>query len=303
MPIASLVLAASIASPTLRLKPLLDAHAKAFHGRMGYWLKNLRSGETVGYDENSTYPSASTIKIAVMVEVFRQIEAGKLSWTDKLKVPDKRNDSMWLSYVKEGLEVNIEGLTNLMMNVSDNTATVMLANRLGVENIEKTLNSFGLTDTACTINVPATNPRLKRLREGYMNMGVTTPYQMATLLELIYQRKAASPDACDRMLRIMSHQYWDDFLESTVPPGIATFGKVGALNRSRSSVILVNGPTPYLLAIYTDNAVDQSWKDENEGHVAIRTMGSLVWNGLNPSLPYKPSANTKHYYPTGAGVE
>jgi hypothetical protein len=105
------------------------------------------------------------------------------------------------------------------------------------------------------------------------------------------------------MLRIMSHQYWDDFLESTVPPGVATFGKVGALNRSRSSIILVNGPTPYILSIYTDNAVDQSWKDENEGHQTIRAMGTKVWNTLNPAMPYVPGEKAKKYYPTGAGVE
>lgn len=290
--------------PSLRdLKPKLDQVATAFQGELGYWVKDLSTGEEIGLRADSRFPSASTIKVAVMVEAFRQIEAGKLSYTDKLKVPEKRNDSMWLSFVKPHLELNIEGLVHLMITVSDNTATVMLANRLGVESIESTMNSFGLTDTACTINVPQTNQRLVRLRQIFANMGVTTPKQMGSLLELIYRRKAASPEACERMLRIMGQQYWDDFLESTVPPEIKTFGKVGALQRSRSSVCLVLAPRPYIVAVYTDYAKDRSLKVENEGHVAIRTIGSTIWNGLNPKSPYLPDSARIKYFPTGAGVE
>ena len=270
---------------------------------MGYWLKDLSTGEDIGFDADDRFPSASTIKTAVMVEVFRQIEAGKLSWTDKIRVPDERNDSMWLSYVKPGIEVNIEGLVNLMMNVSDNTATVMLADRVGINNIEKTMNSFGLDNTACTIHVKPDNPRLVKIRAAFANMGMTTPKQMGSIFELISTRKVASAEACDRMVRILSHQYWDDFLESTVPPGIATFGKVGALNRSRSSVILVNGKRPYILSIYTDNDKDQSWKDDNEAHLVIRDIGSTVWNRLHPDQPYWPGRGQWKYFPTGAGVE
>lgn len=299
----ALIAAALLGGQTLAER--LDQVAERFHGRIGYYFKRLDNGQTVARDQDDLFPSASTIKTAVMVEVFRQVDSGKLSYTELLPVPPigKRNMSMWTAHLVEGAKVNIEGLTQLMMSVSDNTATIMLANRVGVENIQKTMEGSGLPDTLCLINPPATNRRLTKLRGQFANFGVTTPRQMATLLELIYKRKVASPAACDRMVRIMGEQYWNDYLMATVPPGVFVMGKVGALNRSRSDVILVTGDRPYVLAVYTDNQKDQSWGVDNEGHEAIRQIGTLVWNSLHPERLYKPTDADKMLFPTGAGVE
>ncbi|MBS1709973.1 MAG: serine hydrolase [Armatimonadetes bacterium] len=299
----ALIAAALLGGQTLAER--LDQVAEKFHGRIGYYFKRLDTGQTVGRDQDDLFPSASTIKTAVMVEVFRQVDAGKLSYTELLPVPPvgKRNMSMWTAHLVEGTKVNIEGLTQLMMSVSDNTATIMLADRVGVENIQKTMEGLGLPDTLCLIKPPASNRRLTRLHGQFANFGVTTPRQMATLLELVYRRKAASPAACDRMVRIMGQQYWDDYLMSTVPPGVFAMSKVGALSRSRSDVLLVPGDKPYVLAVYTDNQKDRSWDVDNEGHEAIRQIGTLVWNSLHPERPYRPSKADKKLFPTGAGVE
>jgi len=289
-----------------QLSAEMNAVCKKFNGRVGYYVKNLKTGETIGLNAQDRFPSASTIKTVVMIEVANQIEEGKLKWAEKLKVPPKgkRNPSMWAAYLEDGTAVNIDGLTNLMMNVSDNTATVMLADRVGVENIERRMLAWGLNDTACTIREPATNIRLRRLHQTFANMGVTSPSDMGTILERIYKGTAAkSRAASERMVRIMSHQYWDDFFGSQIPPGILVCSKVGALERSRSDTAIVFGPTPYIITAYTDNAKDRTWGDNNEGHVLLRTLSRLAWKYLAPEQPYTAPEDAPRWFPTGAGVE
>jgi beta-lactamase class A len=287
------------------LKRQMDAISSDFHGKLGYCLISLKNGESIGRMEDEAFPSASTIKTCILYELVKQIEERKLSWTEKVTLPpiDQRSQSMWTAYLQPSVKVNLEGLANLMMNVSDNTAAVALADRVGVENIEKRLLGLGMKNTACTIHVPATNSRLAGLRAKFQNMGVASPKEMALFLKGLYDGKLASRAASERILRIMSHEYWDDFFASQIPPGIYVCSKVGALNRSRSDIAIVYGAHPYILTVYTDDDKDQSWGDNCEPHVALRKISSLVWNALNPRQKYKAPADAAKWYPSGGGVE
>lgn len=301
-----LLIAAHPRRPMQRLETEMNGVCAHFHGRVGYFVKNLRTGEEIGLHANDRFPSASTIKTAIMIEAVNQVEDGTLKWTDKIKIPPKkqRSPSMWAAYLEDGTSVNIDGLVNLMMNVSDNTAAVMLADKVGVENIERRMLSWGLKDTACTIHEPPANLRLSRLHETFANMGVTSPKDMGTILERLYRRTAAkSSAASERMLRIMSHQYWDDFFTSQIPADTYVCSKVGALERSRSDTAIVFGPTPYIITAYTDNAKDRSWGDHCEGHDMLRALSALAWKRLEPGRPYTPPPGADHWFGTGAGVE
>src|SRR5579863_9996727 len=161
--LALTLVASVVASPKLfpslvSLKKELDGICGSFNGKMGYFVKNLKTGESIGFRQDDQFPSASTIKTVIMMEVVKQIDEGKLKWTAKLLAPPqaKRYDSIWLSYLQDKVSINIDGLVNLMITVSDNTAAVMLSDKVGVENIEKRMNELGLTQTACLIHVPAT---------------------------------------------------------------------------------------------------------------------------------------------------
>lgn len=289
----------------LGLKKDLDDLAWHFHGRLGYYVKNLRTGESIGFRQDERFPSASTIKTVIMIETVKQIEEGKFAWTDKVKLPPRasRSQSMWAAFLPEDISLNVDGLTNLMMNVSDNTAAISLADKVGVENIEKRLLGWGYQNTVCTIHAPSTNQRLSRLHKSFNNMGVTSPHDMGEILEGLYRRRLASPAASERMLRIMNHQYWDDFFMSQIPPGVYACSKVGALERSRSDSAIVFGPTPYVITAYTDDGKDKSWGDDNEGHVVLRTISHLVWNALNPGMKYDAPKDAQKWFPTGSGVE
>ena len=302
---AALALAPRISHTMSNLRNDLDGICHSFNGKMGYYVKNLKTGETIGFQQDEQFPSASTIKTAIMLEVFKQIEEGKLNWTDKLLAPPagKRYDSIWLSFMQDKVSVNIDGLVNMMINVSDNTAAVMLSDKVGVENIEKRLNELGLSQTACLIHVPASNARLTKLRAIFQNMGATSPTDMGHLLELIYQKKVASTSGCEKMLRILSHQYWDDHFASQIPPGICVCSKSGALERSRSDTAIIFGPTPYIVAAYTADDKDITWTASTEAHVALRRIGHDVWNALDSGMHYEAPKDAERWYPTGGGVE
>lgn len=296
----------ALASPSLNsLRTDFDKICANFHGRMGYFVENLKTGETIGNRQDEQFPSASTIKTAIMIEAFNQIEEGKLKWTDKIPIPPKANRevSLWTGYLEEGSKMDIEGLVNLMMNVSDNTAAILLSNKVGVENIEKRMLDWGLKNTACTINVPDSNARLKALRAKWQNMGVTSPADMGHILERLYKGTAVkSPGASERMLRIMSHEYWDDRFQTEIPPGVYVCAKVGSLNESRSDIAIVYGPTPYIIAAYTSEAKDTSWGFKNESELALREMGKLSWKFFEPKNPYTAPSDSDDWQATGAGI-
>ena len=291
--------------PTLlALERELTQVCERFHGRIGYSLKVLKTGERIGYRENERFPTASTIKTAVMVEAIRRVEEGKIKWTDQRPVPPMsgRQSSMWSYWFRDGIKVDLDGWVNLMITVSDNTATMVLREWLGIDAINARMESLGLKSTKVFGPFPASETEKFRLR-GVFGLGVTTPREMNRLLELIYLRKAASPAGCEKMLRILGRQYWDDWIASTVPPEIKIASKTGAINRSRSDTAIVFSDNPYVLTIYTDSQVDQRWVADNEGDQAIIKIAGAVWKRLHPNRPYQQPKGWERFAPTGGGVE
>lgn len=287
-----------------RLEGELKQVCERFHGRIGYSLKVLKTGKRIEFRGDERFPTASTIKTAVMVEAIRRVEEGNLKWTDKREVPPMsgRQASMWSYWFKDGTKLDLDGWTNLMITVSDNTATMVLREWLGIDAINERMESLGLKSTKVFGPFPASETEKFRLR-GMFGLGMTTPREMNRLLELIFLRKAASPAGCEKMLRILGRQYWDDWIGSSVPPDVKVASKSGAINRSRSDTAIVFSDNPYILTIYTDSQKDQRWVTENEGDQAIIKIAATVWNRLHPHRRYQQPKGWERFAPTGGGVE
>ncbi len=288
-----------------RLKPKLDRIASSFEGRLGYSLTMLDTGATIGYRQVERFPSASTIKTSVMVEAMHQVDEGKLKWSDKMAVPtdpSRREASMWSFFLKDGTVIDLDAYVNLMIGVSDNTATIVTRDWLGTMNVNARMEALGLPNTKILGNAPRDRTDLQRLRRMF-GMGMTTPRESARLFELIATNKAGSLAACEKMIRILGRQYWDDYIGSSVPPRYKVASKSGAINRSRSDVALVFGPRTYVLAIFTDNQKDRRWSVENAGERAIQKIAAEVWKGLFPNEPYRMPVGSDKFAPTGGGVE
>ncbi len=188
----------------------IEEKMKAFHGEIGLFAKDLETGAMVSVNADQRFPTASLIKVAVMAEVFRQIEAGKLQHgtTVTLKESDKAGDeTVPLNMLHPGVGLTVDDLLRFMIAYSDNTATNLLVGLVGTANVDALLDSYTLKRT-----------RLYRptFRDGHADvlpeeekefgLGSTTPHEIAKFLQLIAMGQVVSPNACDAMIALLATQ-------------------------------------------------------------------------------------------------
>jgi beta-lactamase class A len=280
-----------------RLKATLDAICERFRGVMGYSLYHTRHQHRLHRLGDEIFPTASTIKTAIMAKAFEEIEVGRLRYDETLPITpeDVRDGAGVLQFFREKQSVSVKLLLHLMITLSDNTATVMLARRLGTLEVNRYLERLGLKRTRLLMLHPPDDKELKALRERW-GMGMTTPNEMVELLDAIRTGRAGSPASCDRMLRILSHQFYDDLIGTSAPPWVVTATKSGAIERSRSDTGIVFSPSGvYILAVYTKEAEDTRWTPDNEGEVAIREVARAVWRFYHPRDKWQPPTGMENY--------
>jgi len=292
---------ASAGESLAELKAKIDKIAEGFHGVLGYSMHfRGKPEQRISLRGDEAFPTASTIKTAVMCEVMHQIEKGKIKWSDEVEVQkteDERQAGGFSYYFKEGTKISIDQWTHLMMTVSDNTATMLLREHLGQKNINDWLESQGFKETRILNGKKCDELGLRPLQQVY-GLGKTTPNEMLRLIETIRDGKAGSAASCDRMQRIMNHQYWDDAIQSQVPPHIHVGSKGGAVNRSRSDAAIFTTPMGEVaLTIYTKDQEDQRWVDDNEGDVAVRSIAALVWRHYDPKHTWSPPEGAEKLWP------
>jgi len=283
------------------LKAKMDQAAEGFHGVLGYSLiYRGKPGERINLRGDETFPTASTIKTAVMCEALHQVEQGKVKWDQKIPVQtsmEDRQEGGFAYYFKEDTSLPLCQWVHLMITVSDNTATMNLREFLGQKNVNDWLISHGFKSTLLLNGKKCDELGLRGLQQKW-GLGMTTPNEMVRLFELIVDKKAGSSASCDRMLRILTHQYWDDCILSQVPPDAHSAAKSGALDRSRSDVAVVDSPGgQYILAVFTKEQEDQRWTPDNEGDLAIRKLAALVWRHYNPNHPWRPPRGSEKLLP------
>jgi len=161
-----------------------------------------------------------------------------------------------------------------MLTTSDNTASLWLQSIAGTgTRINEIVDSLGFVSTR--VNSRTTGREENRNLYGW---GQTSAREMATILERIYHKEIFNDSACIRMMRLLGRNYWDEEGLSQVPPTIEVFSKNGAVNASRSEVMLVNAPNhPYVFCILTKNIKDQSWGAGNEAWALTRKLSAMLW--------------------------
>lgn len=167
-----------------------------------------------------------------------------------------------------------------MLTTSDNTASLWLQKLAGTgTRINEILEGYGFVNTRVNSRTPG-----RENNRSLYGWGQTTPKEIGTLFEMIYQNKISSPAACERMMRCLGRNYWDENEAiSQIPPYIEVFSKNGCVNAVRSEVLLVNAPhNPYIFCIFTRNNKDTSWKYDNEAWSLARKTSKLVWDYFEP---------------------
>ncbi len=277
----------------IKLKSLLAHQIKNFKGTMGVYVKNLKTGKIASINADSLFPTASLIKVPIMCGVFNEIEKGNLNYHQELTYRDSlyREGDDILGSFKDGEKISLSKVQMLSITTSDNAASLWLQKLAGSQNINNWLQANGFKHT----RVNARTPGREAMYAQY-GWGVTTPCEMATLLEKIRLDQAISKAASERMYRNLVRIYWDGEALSAIPPYYQVASKQGAIDKSRSEVVLVNAPHgDYVFCVITKNQTDTGYQHGNDGFVLLRKISALLWHYFEPNSQWKPAKGLEKY--------
>jgi beta-lactamase class A len=206
------------ATPLDLLRMNIERLTRTVNAKWGIYVKCLETGEEIALNAEDQMDTMSVIKIPLMVEAFRQMDAGKFKLSDRiaLRNDDKRPGTGVIRSMDEGLQLSVKDLLTLMIIVSDNTATDMLFRQVGgIEPVNALMKQYGLGQTRATGTAKDWFEALRAAssadafhREGKHPFGLSSPHDMGTLLEKIKTGSAVSKEASEEMLRIMRGQVY-----------------------------------------------------------------------------------------------
>ena len=263
-----------------RLTKQVQELIQGFRGEIGVYVHDLEKNKIVAINADTVFPTASMVKIPILVGVMDQITKGQLQYHQKLTYKDSllyAGEDILGSF-KSGESIELSKVMMLMLTTSDNTASLWLQSLGGTgTHINRLMDSLGLQFTR--VNSRTTGREANRNQYGW---GQTTPAEMAKLMEMIVDGKVINPAASEQMLRLLGRNYWDEEALSQIPAGVFVASKNGAVNASRSEVLYVNGDDArYIFCICTKNNQDQSWGPTNEAWTLTKKLSALLWKYYN----------------------
>jgi beta-lactamase class A len=292
--------AGALAAGPPPLQESLERAVRAFPGILGISARNLDTGESFAVNGDLRFPTASLIKVAVMVETYHQIAEGRFraETAVTLAESDKAGDEpVVLNQLHPGISLTVSDLLALMIAFSDNTATNLLVRRVGAANVDRRMVAYGL---------PNTKIFRPTFRDGHADvfpeeekefgLGMTTPNEIARLMELIAEGKVVNRAACDEMLAIMEKQQDRAMIPRSLPfdrdkvvvanktgwdeeklPGAA-----GVKGDVRADAAYIKSPrSRYVIAICARQVRDKSPTADNQALVTGAKMSRMVYDYFN----------------------
>jgi beta-lactamase class A len=238
-------------------------------GVLGVAILDLNSGQKFELRASDVFPQASCIKIAVLAELYRQAQTGRLKLTDLYTVQagDLVADSDIMNGLTPGVtRITLRDLATMMVAVSDNSATNVLIDRVGMDNVNALMDSLGLPHTRLRRKMMD----LKAASEGREN--VSTPAEMMVLLEDLYRGKVLNKEMTDDFFKVLS-THKGSFIPRDLPEGLKIANKPGELEgvRNDSGVVFVDN-RPYVMCVMTTYL-----RRERDGEEAITAISAAAY--------------------------
>lgn len=277
--------------PDATLQRRLETTLQGFNGQVGVYVRHLPSGREAAVNADTVFPTASMIKVPLLVALHDRFERGELHPDSQRIFEDSlRYAASDLSgKLRPGQPITVNELAYLMIGLSDNTASLWIQRMVGTGTaVNAWLVANGFDSTRVNSRTPGREAA--RSRFGW---GQTTPREMSELLVRIRQGRAVNPRASERMYRLLTDPIWEDVALSQIPPTVQVAFKYGAVDQSRSETLLVNAPGgDYVLTVITKNQQDRSWTPTNEGWTLIRAVSRAAYEHFNPGDPWRPGPGT-----------
>lgn len=266
----------------------LDARLRAeitpFKGKVNLFAKNLDTGETYSFNGDERVRTASTIKVAVMIEAFTRVAEGRAKWTDELVLTKaaRYGGSGVLPELADGLRLTLRDCVNLMMLVSDNTATNMVLDYLTTDAVNSRMNTLGFKDTRIMrrIGGGGESKEGKEPDNKRFGLGATTPHEMVQILEQLDAGEIVNKAAAKEMIDLMKREQVRFAIGRTIPD-VPMASKYGALDALRSCVAIVYSKQGRVaMAITVDDMPEVNWSVDNPGYLLMSRLSLILLDGL-----------------------
>jgi beta-lactamase class A len=269
------------------LRTPLEERVARHRGVAGVVVLDSRTGEYLSIRGNEPFPSASVIKVPILVELMYRVEEGAVGLDDPLSMLelDRAPGSGMLRHLSAPFSLSVRDAALLMIALSDNTATNLVLEKLGPRSVGVRMGELGLPGTRVFRKVfgnpadsfdPAGSER--------WGLGVTTPMDQARLLGWIHRGDAVTPELSAEMLRMLEAQFFRNFIPRHLPSGVRVALKSGFISAARHDCGIVFGPDrEYVICVMTRENEDTSSSPENQAEGLIAEVSRLVFRALNPS--------------------
>lgn len=254
-----------------------------FPGQIGVYAKNLATGAVYAHHADERVRTASTIKLPILIATFEAVAEGQARWTDLITLhkADMVSGSGVLTEFSDGVRLPLRDLVHLMIVLSDNTATNLVLDQVTAEAVNRRMERLGLTATKSLRKVLSGKPSgvsaAGRLPENQrFGLGVSTPYEMVTLLEKLYRGELVSKEASAEMIAILKRQQDRQGIGRQLR-GVEIASKAGALDHLRSDVgIVYTKGGPIAMAITVEGIPEVDYGNDNRGLLIISDLSNIL---------------------------
>ena len=274
--------AAEDARLAARIKPLVSRHK----GQVSVLVKHLGSGRSFAWKPDRPMPTASLIKLAVMVEVYRQVEKGRVDLDDRLKLDedDKVPGSGLLrKYFTAGSRLTLRDAVRLMIAVSDNTATNLVLDHIGLESTNRTMSRLGHINTRIHAKVFRRETSIDPDRSQQFGLGSTTASETVSLLEAIHRGKLVSESASQQMLEHLKACESAERIPRFLPSGTVVAHKTGSVSQVRTDAGIIDSPAGGIaICVLTSKNADRTFGPANAASRLIADISREAFLHFNP---------------------
>lgn len=265
-----------------RLEPIIASHK----GQVAVAVKHLQQDVTYEYQADVAMPTASLIKLPIMIEAYRQAADGKIDLAAPvtLREEDKVPGSGILTYhFSAGTQIPLRDAIRLMIVYSDNTATNLVVDQIGLPATTARMQELGCPNTQLHAKVFRRDTSIAPDRSQQFGLGSTTAAEMVKLLEMLATGNVAGDEACKAMLDDLYACDDRTKIPRYLPAGTKVAHKTGAVAQSRTDAGIIDTPGGrILLCVLTDQNEDRSWSDDNEANLVCSRIAQAVYQYFQP---------------------
>jgi len=295
----------------LAIADTVEAVIKGYQGDVAVAVYHFETDTLWSHRGDVTMPTASLIKLPVMIEAFRQAESGKVKLDQRIEVRKEdmvQGSGILTIHFSPGANISLLDAIRLMIVYSDNTATNLVADAIGLPATTAAMKELGYPETQLNAKVFRRDTSVALERSEKYGLGSTTAIDMVKLLTQLKQGKLAGPESTKVMLDNLASCDDKSTFPALLPPGVKVAHKTGAVTRVRTDAGLLMAPDCTIaLCVLTDNNKDVRWSDDNAGNRLCADVAKAVYSLLSSKASTiaseTPTSNILHIGAVGDLVE